>query len=259
MGLSRESFRRPLKVDPINEALSPRIVEIAQQRRRFGYRRIHDLLRSDYPGTNHKRVYRLYRAANLAVRKRRKARRCGAERLPLAPASAVNEVWSIDFVHDSLANGRKLKALTAVDDFSRECVDLAVDHGISGHYVTRILDRAALFRGYPKAIRTDGGPEFTSRAFLAWTTRHRIRHLLIDPGQPTQNAYIESFNGRLRDECLNDHWFTSLSQARQILADWRRDYNENRPHSSIGRIPPAQFAEQHRRHAADAVNQPAGS
>lgn len=227
-------------------------MDIAHTRRRFGYRRVHDLLREEYPGVNHKRVYRLYSEANLAVRKRRKVRRPPAERTPLNTARQVNEVWSMDFVSDSLANGRRLKCLTVADDFSRECVDIVVDFGIGGEYVTRLLDRAALFRGYPAAVRTDNGPEFTSRAFIAWTQAHRIRHILIEPGRPMQNGYIERFNGRFRDECLSEHWFQTLEQARQEIEVWRRDYNEVRPHSSIGRIPPAQYAQEQRRLAAAA-------
>lgn len=231
-------------------ALKARIVEIAQARRRFGYRRVHDLLRPDFPGVNHKRVYRLYSDANLAVRKRKKVRRPASERTPLNIATQVNEVWSMDFVSDSLANGRRLKCLTVADDFSHEAVDIAVDYGISGQYVVRLLEQAARFRGYPAAVRTDNGPEFTSRAFIAWVQGHGIRHLLIEPGRPMQNGYIESFNGRFRDECLNEHWFETLQQARAEITAWRIDYNEVRPHGSIGRIPPARFAEQHRRRTA---------
>ena len=253
VGLSRDSYRHPPQADALTRKLSERIVEVAHERRRFGYRRIHDLLRPEFPGLNHKRVWRLYAAANLAVRKRKKVRRPPAERTPLQPARNVNEVWSMDFVSDSLANGRRLKCLTVADDFSHECVDIMVDYGISGEYVTRLLDRAARFRGYPAAVRTDNGPEFTSRAFIAWTIKHRVRHLLIQPGKPMQNGYIESFNGKFRDECLNEHWFQTLQQAREAIAHWRRDYNEVRPHSSIGRIPPARFAEQQRRHAGAAA------
>jgi putative transposase len=253
VGLSRDAYRHPPVASPLNAELSGKIVELAHVRRRFGYRRIHDLLRPTYPEINHKRIYRLYTAANLTVRKRRKAKRPSNERQPLSPASTLNEVWSMDFVADSLVNGRRIKLLTVADDFSRECVDIAVDYGISGEYVTRLLDRAALFRGYPRVVRTDNGPEFTSRAFLRWAQAKGIRHRLIDPGRPMQNAFIESFNGRLRDECLNEQWFESLHQARTAVAAWRRDYNEVRPHSSLGRIPPAQFAEQHRRCPGDAA------
>jgi putative transposase len=253
VGLSRDSYRNAPVASAQTEALKTKIVEIAHARRRFGYRRVHDLLRVDFPGVNHKRVYRLYSDANLAVRKRKKARRPPAERMPLNIATKVNEVWSMDFVSDSLASGRRLKCLTVADDFSHEAVDIAVDYGISGQYVTRLLDQAALFRGYPAAVRTDNGPEFTSRAFIVWAQGHGVRHILIEPGRPMQNGYIESFNGRFRDECLNEHWFESLHQARTEIAKWPRDYNEVRPHGSIGRIPPALFAQRHRRQAVDSA------
>ena len=246
VGLSRDSYRNPPQPDQLTRDLGERIVDIAHVRRRFGYRRIHDLLRSEFPGVNHKRVYRLYKNANLAVRRRKKVKRPPNERVPLQIARKVNDVWSMDFVSDSLSNGRRIKCLTVADDFSHECIDIAVDFGISGQYVTRLLDQAAIFRGYPVAVRTDNGPEFTSRAFLAWTSLHGIRHILIQPGRPMQNGYIESFNGKFRDECLNEQWFQSLSQARDCIAEWRKDYNEVRPHSSLGRIPPAQFAQQQR-------------
>ena len=251
VGLSRDSYRNPPMVDEATQQLSAKIVEIAQVRRRFGYRRIHDLLRQQFPGVNHKRVYRLYNQAQLAVRKRKKVRRAASERVPLTVASRVNEVWSMDFVSDSLANGRRIKCLTVADDFTHECIDIAVDYGISGQYVTRLLDRAAIFKGYPAAVRTDNGPEFTCRTFIAWAQAHDVRHILIQPGRPMQNGYIESFNGKFRDECLNEHWFQTLMQARSEIATWRQDYNEVRPHSSLGRIPPAEFAQRHR-----AKNQP---
>ena len=253
VGLTRDSYRHPPVPTRHTEALSAAIIDIAQARRRFGYRRIHDLLRPEFPEVNHKRVYRLYSAAKLAVRKRKKAKRPMNERVPLQIAQRVNEVWSMDFVSDSLANGRRLKCLTVADDFSHECVDIATDYGIGGLYVTRLLDRAALFRGYPVAVRTDNGPEFTSRAFMAWAQTHGIRHILIQPGRPMQNGYIESFNGKFRDECLNDHWFQTLPQARAAIAVWRQDYNEVRPHSSCRRMPPAKFAALHRQNSADAT------
>ena len=251
VGLSRDSFRNPPMASEQTQALRCRIVDIAHQRRRFGYRRVHDLLRRDFPSVNHKRVYRLYREANLAVRKRKKSKRPLNERVPLQLAKAVNEVWSMDFVSDSLSNGRRLKYLTVADDFSHECVDIAVDFGISGEYVTRLLDRAAVFRGYPNMVRTDNGPEFTSRVFMAWAQTHGIRHILIQPGRPMQNGYIESFNGKFRDEHLNESWFETLQQARNAVSIWKQDYNQVRPHSSVGRIPPAEFAHLHRQRAAN--------
>jgi putative transposase len=241
-GLSRDAYRHPPEPTAGDAQLTEKMIALARTRRRFGYRRLHDLLGVEFPAVNHKKIYRLYRQADLAVRRRKKAKRPVAEPRRLQIAEAINDVWSMDFVSDALATGRRLRCLTVADDFGHECVDIAVDHGMGGVYVTRILDQAALFRGYPRAVRTDNGPEFTSRAFIAWTQQHGIEHLLIDPGKPTQNGYIESFNGKFRDECLNEHWFTTLVEAREIIAEWRRDYNEVRPHSSCGRMPPAKYA-----------------
>ena len=155
VGLTRDSYRHPPVLDKMTLALGAAIIDIAQARRRFGYRRIHDLLRPEFPQVNHKRVYRLYSAADLAVKKRKKAKRPVSERVPLQIAQSVNEVWSMDFVSDSLVNSRRIKCLTVADDFSHECVDIVTDYGIGGQYVTRLLDRAAVFRGYPNAVRTD--------------------------------------------------------------------------------------------------------
>jgi len=255
-GLSRTSYREAPSMDGASQELSARIVELAHLRRRFGYRRIHDLLAREGREVNHKRVWRLYKLNELSVRKRRKARRVNLERMPLIASRHVNDTWSADFVMDALANSRRIKCLTVIDDFSRECIDIAIDYGMGGQYITRVLDQVGQFRGYPKAIRTDQGPEFTSRAFMAWAHARGVRHLINDAGKPTQNAYIESFNGKFRDECLNEQWFESLHQARHEIGHWRRDYNEVRPHSAIGRIPPAEFAALHRRHASDARHSP---
>jgi putative transposase len=155
VGLSRDSYRNPPEVDAKTQALSAAIIDLAHVRRRFGYRRLHDLLRPQYPGVNHKRIYRLYTEAKLTVKKRKKVKRPISERLPLQLAQKVNEVWSMDFVSDCLSSGRRIKCLTVADDFSHECVRIGVDYGISGQYVTRLLDQAALFRGYPRTVRTD--------------------------------------------------------------------------------------------------------
>lgn len=244
VGLSRSAFRNPPLVTTENERLKARIIELAHVRRRFGYRRLHTLLQreqADQP-INHKRVYRLYSEANLAVKKRNKRKRIAVARQPLLRPSRPNVVWSMDFVMDALSNGRRIKCLNIVDDFSKEAVDIAVDFGISGDYVTRILDRAARFRGYPSAVRTDQGPEFTGKALDRWAYRNNVEIKLIQPGKPTQNAYIESFNGKFRDECLNEHYFTTLAEAREIVSAWRKDYNEVRPHSTLGKLTPAEFA-----------------
>ena len=174
---------------PQTQALSPRIIALAHAPRRFGYRRLHDLLRPEFPNVNHKRVYRLYRDADLAVRRPKKARRSANERQSLAVADAPNAVWRMVFVSDALAKDRRLKCLTVVD------------HGMSGACLARILHQAARIRGHAKAVRTDDGPELTSRTFIAWAQQHEIEHKLIEPGKPLQNVYIESFNGKFTDEC----------------------------------------------------------
>jgi putative transposase len=228
-----------------------RLIELAAERRRFGYRRLHILVQREGIEANHKKVYRLYRQAGLAVRRRKRRERVSVEREPLRLPSAPNEVWSMDFVSDALADGKRIKILTIVDDFTKESVDLVADFAISGLYVSKVLERAAQFRGLPAAIRTDQGPEFTSKALDQWANANGVALKLIEPGKPTQNAFIESFNGRFRDECLNDHWFTSLAQARILIAAWRRDYNEQRPHSALGYLSPAEFAARHRVNSPD--------
>jgi len=191
---------------------------------------------------NVKREHRLYREERLQVHRRRRRRGVAVERRPLTVPHRPNQVWSLDFVSDSLERGRRLKCLTIVDDFTKEAVDIVVDHGISGHYVTRALDAAVRFRSLPETIRTDQVPEFTGKALDQWAYERKVELRLIEAGKPTQNAYIESFNGKFRDECLNEHWFRSLAEARLIVATWRKDYNERRPHSALDYQTPAEFA-----------------
>lgn len=242
VGLSRSVHVYQARATVRNVQLKTRLIELAHERRRFGYRRLHILLHREGVRVNHKRVYRLYREAGLMVRRRKRRHGVAVEREPLERPDRPNAVWSMDFVSDALANGRRIKVLTIVDDFSKECIALVADYGISGHYVVRMLEQAARFRGYPAAIRTDQGPEFTGNALDQWASSKGIQLKLTQPGKPTQNAYIESFNGRLRDECLNEHWFMSLSHVRAELAVWRKDYNEARPHSSLDYQTPAAFA-----------------
>jgi len=203
------------------------------------------MLRREGVVVNHKRTYRLYREAGLAVRKRKKRQGIAVPRIPLDQPRGPNEVWSMDFVFDAMASGKRIKCLTIVDDYSREAVDILVDRGISGHYVARRLSEIGRFRGLPLTIRTDQGPEFTGNALDQWATQHGVQIRLIQPGKPTQNAFIESFNGKFRDECLNEHWFKSLAHAREVINIWRKDYNEVRPHSSLS-MTPAEFAARHR-------------
>ncbi|SLM63726.1 Mobile element protein [Dickeya aquatica] len=241
-GLSLSTCRYDAHRPATDAYLSARITELAMERRRFGYRRIWQLLRREGLCVNHKRVYRIYHLNGLGVKRRQRRKGLATERLPLLRPDAPNLTWSMDFVMDALASGRRIKCLTCVDDFTKECLTITAAFGISGVQVTRILDSIALFRGYPATIRTDQGPEFTCRALDQWAFEHGVELRLIQPGKPTQNGFIESFNGRFRDECLNEHWFSDILHARKIINDWRQDYNESRPHSSLNYQTPSEFA-----------------
>jgi putative transposase len=219
-----------------------RLRELAALRKRFGYRRLGLLLRREGVMVNHKRVYRLYREEGLSIRRRKRKRLTSEGRGPGELASRPNEVWSLDFVSDATAPGRRLKLLTIVDTFTRESLAVEVDTSISGERMARVLDRVIADRGaQPQEIVLDNGPEMTSRALDQWAYERGIRLRFIAPGKPVQNAYIESFNGRLRDECLNLHWFRSVTDARQIVEAWRLDYNRARPHSALGGLTPEEY------------------
>lgn len=259
VGISRSLLAyQPRRTQP--EGLRERIGEIAAAKRRYGYRRVHVLLRREGWQVNHKRTHRLYREAGLQVRKRSRKRIVHGERTPLQPARRPNESWSMDFVADSLANGRRIRCLTLVDDFTKECLATVVDTSITGLRVARELDQVIASRKMPMSISVDNGPEFAGRLLDEWAYRQGVRLRFIRPGKPVENAYIESFNGKFRDECLNEHWFTSLAEARVLIEAWRIEYNLERPHSSIGDATPAEFAR--RWLAAEAQitsNQPADS
>ena len=215
----------------------------AAVRRRWGYRRLLVLLRREGIRDNHKRVHRLYRAEGLQVRSRRRRKQKlvrGTER-PVAPLRP-NERWSLDFVHDRLANGRALRLLTVHDDYTRECLWIEADTSLSGPRVTRVLDCVAELRGRPASLITDNGPEFAGSALERWAHDRQVTHRFITPGKPSQNGYIESFNGKLRDECLNEHEFINLLHARELIEAFREDYNQLRPHSSLDDLTPAEFA-----------------
>lgn len=223
-------------------AIRERLRQLASERRRFGYRRLHILLRREGVVLNTKKLYRLYREERLMVRKRGGRKRALGTRAPMAIPQDANQRWSLDFVSDAFACSRRFRILTVVDDFSRECLALVVDNSLSGVRVARELDRIVEIRGSPCMIVSDNGTELTSRAILAWQQEHRVEWHYIAPGKPTQNGFIESFNGRLRDECLNEHLFTSLPEARRIIEVWRIDYNTRRPHSSLDGLTPTEFA-----------------
>jgi putative transposase len=220
-----------------------RIREIAEVRRRFGYRRIHVLLvREGWP-INHKRVYRLYRTLGLHGRPRGPRKRASALRVPLPAPRRINEQWSMDFVSDQLADGRRFRVLTVVDNFSREAVALEADFSLTGKKVARALERVSKQRPMPQVIRVDNGSEFAGRALDAWAYWKKVKLDFIRPGKPIENAYIESFNGRLREECLNDQVFLSIEDAQHKLEAWRIDYNEVRPHSSLENRTPREFTQ----------------
>jgi putative transposase len=219
-----------------------RLLELAALRKRFGYRRLHTLLRREGVLVNHKRVHRLYREEGLSLRRRKRKRLTSEGRGPGELASRVNQVWSLDFVSDALAPGRRLKLLTVVDTYTRESLAVEVDTSIGGERMARVLDRVIAERGaQPEEIVMDNGPEMTSRALDQWAYERGVKLRFIAPGKPVQNCYIESFNGRLRDECLNQHWFRSLADARQIVEEWRLDYNQARPHSALGGLTPEEY------------------
>jgi putative transposase len=206
-----------------NAALRERLKELAGQYRRHGYRMLHSRLRNDGWAINVKRTYRVYRQEGLMVRKRRRKKLPVPERQPLLRPERPNEVWSMDFLFDELASGRRVKALTVVDDCSKEAVQIVADTSIPALYVTRVLDQVKAERGLPKVIRTDNGPEFAGRTMQDWAARNGVELRFIQPGKPVQNAYVESFNSRFRDECLSQHWFASLSHMRSVIDNWRDD------------------------------------
>src|SRR5487761_1747110 len=224
-----------------NEGLKERLVELAREKPRYGYRRLHVLLKRAGEEINHKRVHRIYREAGLAL-KRKKRKHCVRASQPLGVYTAANQEWALDFVHDVVASGRTIRVLNVIDAYTRESLAMEVDTSFAGLRLTRVLDEIIAQRGLPQAIRCDNGPELTSRHFLAWNLERKINLIHVQPGRPTQNGYVESFNGKLREECLRINWFQNLFEARRIIAAWRQDYNECRPHSSLKYLTPAAFA-----------------
>lgn len=238
LGVDRSSIRYHSR-RPDDAEARRRLRTLAAERRRFGYRRLGVMLEREGMAMNHKKLLRLYREEGLAVRRRRGRKRALGTRAPAALPQGPNQRWSLDFVSDALSDGRRFRILAVVDDFSRECLCLVADTSLSGARVCRELDAIIKVRGKPLIIVSDNGTELTSNAVLRWTQDRRIAWHYIAPGKPTQNAFVDSFNGRLRDECLNETLFTSLGHARHELAGWRYDYNHVRPHSSLGGATPA--------------------
>lgn len=222
--------------------LSDAIKTIAAERPRFGYLRIHAMLRAEGYSVNHKRVYRLYRDLGLAVRNKGRRKFFWGRVAPKEGSGERNQRWSMDFVHDTTYNGSRFRMLNIIDDCTRECLAIEVATSLGGRQVIEVLERLKTTRGLPKEIVVDNGPEFTCKAMIIWACNAGVNLHFIKPGKPTQNALVESFNGRLRDECLNLHWFTSVEQADRIIQVWKHDYNNVRPHGSLGNLTPAAFA-----------------
>jgi putative transposase len=242
IGLSTATWRYQRRTNATNVAVPARLQAHAAVRARFGYRRLHILLEREGLVVNHKRVHRIDRAAGLPVRRRGRTRLTRADRVPLPPPSQRRERWSMDFTVDTLADGRGFRTLNIVDDFTRECVAIEVDRSLPGLRVARVLDRLHDAIGLPQCIVVDNGPEFAGRTLDAWAYTHGVTLRFIRPGKPIENAYVESFNGKFRDECLNEHWFVSLADAKAAIEAWRLDYNGVRPHSSLDGATPDQFA-----------------
>jgi putative transposase len=242
VSLQRSSFQYRSKGNEMNERLRRRMRELAEERRRFGYRRLYVMLRREGERVNHKRIQRLYRLEGLSLRTKKRKKRCSHLRVVPPPPVRLNERWSVDFVSDSLANGRRFRSFNVVDDLSRECLATEVDFSLTGKRVARVLDKLVTERGRPDGIVLDNGPELAGKDLDAWAHMTGVKLLFIRPGKPVENAYIESFNGKLRDELLNETMFLDLADARRRIESWRLDYNTNRPHSSLGLMTPSEFA-----------------
>ncbi len=254
VGLCRNSYRYQAK--PKNDAeIRSRLRELAEKRRKFGVPMLHTLLRREGHLINHKRTERLYREEGLSLRLKKRKKCISHLRVVMDRPERINQHWSMDFVSDGLFNGRRFRVLTVIDDLSRECPVLEVDHSLTGQRVTRVLDRIAVTRGLPEVITVDNGPEFISKALDLWAYENSVKLRFIQPGKPVQNAYIESFNGKFRNECLNDNVFVSLHSAQKIIEAWRQDYNSERPHSSLNDMTPEEFAAHFKEQQAENTKQ----
>lgn len=238
----RSTQRKPSTRDPRLE-LRQRMHEIVATRIRYGYRRVHIMLKRDGWSVGRNVVYRLYREEGLALRsKRPRRRKMAVHREARCRPKRPNQAWSLDFVHDQLSNGQKFRALTVVDVFTREALAIEVGHRLRGEHVVEVLNQLVGQRGAPKYLFADNGAEFTGHLVDLWAYHHGVRIDFSRPGKPTDNAHIETFNGSFRDECLSVHWFETLAEARRLIEAWRQDYNESRPHMALGNIPPLEYA-----------------
>jgi len=241
VNISSSVFRYQPKLGN-DDFVRQRLRKLAEERKRFGSPRLHIMLKREGLVINHKRTERLYREEGLALRRKRRRKRAAGARIVIPLPQRTNERWSMDFVTDSIVTGRRFRALTIVDDYSRECPAIEVDTSLGGRRVVSVLEKLAETRGLPEVITVDNGPEFAGQALDEWAYRKGVKLNFIRPGKPIENAYAESFNGRFRDECLNTNWFINLKYARAIIEEWRRDYNEVRPHSSLKGATPKEYA-----------------
>jgi len=242
VGMWRATYAYRLR-DKGDGLLRVRLRELAEQRRRFGCPRLHVMLKRESLVVNHKRTERIYREEGLSLRLKKRKKKAAVLRVMLPQAEYADQRWSMDFVADSTWAGRRFRALAIVDDYSRECPALEVDSSLPGTKVVEVLERLAETRGLPEVITVDNGPEFAGKTLDEWAYRRGIKLNFIRPGRPVENAYAESFIGKLRDECLNENWFSSVREARDTIETWRRDYNEVRPHSSLDNLSPMEFME----------------
>jgi len=242
--VSRTVMHYRPRPDALNEWLRHRLKALAEKHRRYGHIRLFILIRREGVLVNHKRTERIYRAEGLSLRIRRRRKFAAVARNPLPAAVKPNERWAMDFIQDSLWSGRKFRTLSVVDTFSRECMTIEVDTSLPGHRAVRILDRLGDTKGLPDSIRVDNGPEFISKALDEWAYRNGVKLDFIRPGKPTENAYVESFQGRFRDECLNENYFLDLEEAKNKIEEWRIEYNTFRPHSSLDYKTPEEFMKQ---------------
>lgn len=245
ISLTRSSFGYGPKGNALNETIKERLKELAQKRRRFGCRRLHVLLKREGFAINHKRIERIYRQEGLSLRIRRRRKMASLLRIELPKPTHVNHIWSMDFMQDALCDGRRFRVLSIVDEYTRKAHRIEVDTSINGLRVTRVLSEIAYIQGLlPEIIIIDNGPEFIGKALDEWAYERGVNLFFITPGKPVENAYIESFNGKFRDECLNEHWFLGLEHARKVIEEWRIDYNTQRPHSSLDNLTPEEFIRQ---------------
>lgn len=241
IGLSRTSYRYSPKEKPDEPVIRARLKELAQKRKRFGCPRLHVMLRRAGFKINHKRTERIYKEEGLSLRVKRRKKMAATLRAEVPRPEHPNHIWSMDFMKDALSDGRKLKVLPIVDEYTKKCFRIEVDTSITGARVVRTLNEITPVEGLPEIIIIDNGPEFIGRALDEWAYRRGVKLFFITPGKPVENMYMESFNGRLRDECLNLHYFTSIDHAKRVVEEWRVDYNTERPHSSLDDLTPEEF------------------